>query len=523
VIVEEDNGDVNISSPNGNVDFQTDDISNVGELTADSVSIEDLVGAKQVGQHNSIQAAIDAAGDGGTVVFDADGGPCTLTSEPAWYDGQTIILGADILGDPSATDGADFFDFSGLSGVTLVPNGHTLDGQDRSGVWHHGVRTDSTTTDCHVEGVLRATQTNRFAVTIRGDNCTVDTVIGQNIGSYSENSNYGDVVYFESGIGSSVERVISTRPARHAVTVAGNDASAGDSDHIGFVYSDEPGGAHIAFEEAKRITVGHSIGYGAQYATQVSSPQLTYSGYAAYTLINVTGAGTVECDITTAKDINPYGTAPSAAFGNDSNNNHIGMLQSDGAGGKGVYFSSGAGTATGNVIDHALIRNAADTGIYNGRGENTVKSGLVEGCQNEGVRARSGDTLTLGDVTVRNNAQSGGTRGAVGISVETGGIVKADSPIIEDTQGTATQTTAVKVYPDVSIGDAYITTPDITAQTAYDDPSDHIFVNGKTDLGGAPNASNYAPEDAGLQIVDTSTSPDELYIVLDDGGLSGPY
>ncbi|AFH22279.1 hypothetical protein OSG_eHP20_00220 [environmental Halophage eHP-20] len=41
VIVEEDNGDVNISSPNGNVDFQTDDISNVGALTADSVSTGD--------------------------------------------------------------------------------------------------------------------------------------------------------------------------------------------------------------------------------------------------------------------------------------------------------------------------------------------------------------------------------------------------------------------------------------------------------------------------------------------------
>jgi hypothetical protein len=58
VIVEEDNGDINISSPNGNVDFQTDDISNVGALTADSVSTE---------QASIQQSLASAVGNGQTV------------------------------------------------------------------------------------------------------------------------------------------------------------------------------------------------------------------------------------------------------------------------------------------------------------------------------------------------------------------------------------------------------------------------------------------------------------------------
>lgn len=94
VIVEEDNGDVNISSPNGNVDFQTDDISNVGALTADLVSTEDLISDSRTPQYvlREDTGIYYAVGQDGIVVQDTSPGVVinTVIDEIATKHGNRV-------------------------------------------------------------------------------------------------------------------------------------------------------------------------------------------------------------------------------------------------------------------------------------------------------------------------------------------------------------------------------------------------------------------------------------------------
>jgi len=116
VIVEEDNGDVNISSPNGNVDFQTDDISNVGELTADSLSTGELNGVRYLSDYSTLQAAVDDTPEGKTLIVDGSfdiatiGTATTTTGINIEGHGWSVDTNGNVQGSKLINTGGDTVD-----------------------------------------------------------------------------------------------------------------------------------------------------------------------------------------------------------------------------------------------------------------------------------------------------------------------------------------------------------------------------------------------------------------------------
>ena len=66
------------------------------------------------------------------------------------------------------------------------------------------------------------------------------------------------------------------------------------------------------------------------------------------------------------------------------------------------------------------------------------------------------------------------------------------------------------------------TTIEPTDRPTIDDSGTRTRIRGTVELGGAPTGSNYSAADAGLEILDTSTSPVDRYAVLQDGSVAGP-
>jgi hypothetical protein len=175
VIVEEDNGDVNISSPNGNVDFQTDDISNVGALTADSLSTADLSGdypsqirlirdsgvvttTDPATTTDPVQTTLDQSQRGDMLVFPpnasiTESGPIYPRSDQTWYpNGAEITItgnsGGLVIDGNHYGQGFNFLFGTEIRGNLSIigqgPNsgqgGHLLHRKDGMADWRVGGR-----------------------------------------------------------------------------------------------------------------------------------------------------------------------------------------------------------------------------------------------------------------------------------------------------------------------------------------------------------------------------------------------
>lgn len=508
-----------LGTPDNPLDLTVDDMSVVdsagnetGHVDASGAQYNSVNGAHQVSEYGSPQDAVDAAGTGGVVVFDAAFGG-SISSEISWYDNQTVILKTDLEGGFAG----QFFDFSGHTGIKLVPNGHELDGLDRTGDTARGVDL-SNATDCQIIGTLRVTRTERFAVDMKGtSDCTVGTVVGTQLGDRSNNNNYGDVVYLRGNDGNNtVETVVGNDVSRHTLTFAGDDTNYAEGNTIGQVNSVNSGGSHVSFEAGKDNHIGQVYGRGARQAATYSSPGSTYNTYPEIAFLNnVTGSQSNTVESVTS--VNPAGTGMGLGFGTEANNNKIGSFKSVNATGKAVEFSYSAGPATGNKIEKVEIVGASSIGVYNALGDNHVANGLIKNCDEEGVRNR-GDQLTVENLTVRNNAQNP-SRTATGIRAENGSTVVARNCIVEDTQGTSTQTNGFVTADSGTV--LYVWDPDIeNSPTAYNFAT-KAFVNGVWEKGSAPADADVIKSEAGYKVLDTSTSPSDIYYIRQDGTVDG--
>jgi len=379
--------------------------------TFESLNTGDLNSAKQVSQHNTIQAAFDAAGQDGTVVFDPAGGPYVFGSPASAYDGQTIVLQADCDGDGSNV--RSFFDLRGNTGVTLVPNGHTLDGQSRSDGVDTGVRTDATTDDCHIEGVLKVRRVRLRGVSIQGTEITVNTVVGDEIGDKSQNAAVGDLVNFgslEQAEDCEVKSVIGTDAARHTVTFGSKDPQ---DCRVGYVRSIDPGGAHVVLESADNCTVGTAIGDGARQAINYSSPENTYSTYPEIAILSGPDGDSAENTFERVICRDPVGgTGPCVGFSGNSEGNHVKDLTSINSASNAVEYGTSSGSGENNVVGVRRIEGAEESGVrFNiqsgcqvyGRGK-----GVIRECQEHGVISVTQDNTTE-NLHVLANGQDGST------------------------------------------------------------------------------------------------------------------
>lgn len=120
------------------------------------------------------------------------------------------------------------------------------------------------------------------------------------------------------------------------------------------------------------------------------------------------------------------------------------------------------------------------------------------------------------------NGNAAGQLGSAGVALDATINPRVSENVIADTQGTPTQETPVVILSSVT--DAELSGNQYYGHATEDQANDsgaRTRYDGTVFLSGAPSASNYGSEDAGTKILDTSTSPEDLYFVLTDGTLSG--
>lgn len=365
-------------------------------------------GAEYASQHSSAQAAIDAAGVDGTVVFDAAGAPYSPGQGLSPYDGQTIFLEGNIEENSTGF----IFDFNGITGATLVPNGNKIDGMNRSSGGQRGVVFRGGASDCSIDGVLRVSRFTSAGVEFRdATDCTAETVIGNDIGDYASNSNIGDTVNFGSNAQATechVGTVISNSPARHAVAFG---SQGPEECTVETVHSNSPGGAHLSLEYAVECSIGTVIGRGARDALNQSGPEQDYSTYPEVALLAAGGNGSIDNTIETVDIRNPVGgSGEGVGFGNSTDDNAVRDLISVGSAGNAIEVGRSTGDAQGNHVGIRRIENAGNAGAVASNAPDTtfegIGRGLITECSSNGV-AVIDDRVDVRDLDCRANLQGG--------------------------------------------------------------------------------------------------------------------
>lgn len=181
---------------------------------------------------------------------------------------------------------------------------------------------------------------------------------------------------------------------------------------------------------------------------------------------------------------------------------------------------------SGSTLQSPVSKNAGDVGIYVTSDNVTVHSPRVDGSTNENMRTTSGSS----DLQVTNPNLTGGGRGLV---------LNGPTPTVIGGRVTGSGEWGVAVHSDAA--DAVLQSVSSTGHTSSDirirvddvnlyncewgdisDGGSRTRYNGTVELGSSPTASNYDATDAGVEILDTSTSPTDVYKVAQDGSLIGP-
>ena len=400
-----------VECPNGTV---------IKQLNDSVTCINPTPGMVYVSNFPTVQQAITVAGVNGTVIFDPSGSPYVLSSALTFYNGQTIILHADIHTSAYII----MIDLAGLNGVNIIANGHTLDG---GGAGWRGISSDSSTYDCHMRGVIHVKNTVMQGLYIQGKNMTFDTIFCSDIGNQSANNNMGDCVNFGSlskALNCHVEKVISNNVTRHAVTFG---SQVPEYCSVGRVMSYYPGGAHLAMESSYRGYVGYIYGIGARNALTYSpAPQQNYTGYPEIAIVGTSDENTIDFVHTEypAGGDQDY-TNAALRFSTGCELNIIRDFTSVNSSSHGIVLHT---TAKYNYVGIRKITNCGYSGIWDG---NTAQynefegigKGEISNCQKEGITVLGGSYIKkytkIHGLHIHDNIQSGGGHYATaGISID---------------------------------------------------------------------------------------------------------